>query len=394
MTRNTVRDETGTRTRVVVLGGGYAGALAANRLQQNPSIDITIVNPRPEFVERVRLHEMVARSGEATVDLAGLLGPGVQLVVDTATRVDGPGRTVELASGRAVSYDYLIYAVGSTGTVPEATPGAREFSYPIAEFEQAQRLRSKLDSLAPDARICVVGGGLTGIEAAAELAEQRPSGTVVLLCGGILGPGLGARARASVRRQLRRLHVDVQDEATVAAVDAGGVHTTDGRKVPAAVTIWTAGFGVPGLAADSGLRTDLMGRVLTDETLVSVDDPRIIAAGDAAAPSGQPLRMSCQAAMPLAARAANTVLALVSGDKPTALAQSFVGTNISIGRRHGTIQPSARDDSPRNLYLGGKIAALVKEQVCTMVVKQIAKEGRAPGSYGWPGSKRRPDRVG
>ena len=45
-------------------------------------------------------------------------------------------------------------------------------------------------------------------------------------------------------------------------------------------TIWTAGFGVPDLAAHSGLRTDGLGRLLTDETLTSVDDPRIVAAGD------------------------------------------------------------------------------------------------------------------
>jgi NADH dehydrogenase FAD-containing subunit len=52
----------------------------------------------------------------------------------------------------------------------------------------------------------------------------------------------------------------------------------------------------------SGLRTDALGRLLTDETLTSVDDDRIVAAGDAAAPSDQPLRMSCYAAGPLGAR--------------------------------------------------------------------------------------------
>ncbi|EUA29995.1 NADH dehydrogenase domain protein [Mycobacterium xenopi 4042] len=79
------------------------------------------------------------------------------------------------------------------------------------------------------------------------------------------------------------------------------------------MTVWTAGFGVPDLAARSGLSTDALGRLLTDETLTSIDDPRIVAAGDAAAPSGQPLRMSCQAAGPLGVQAANTVLARIAG---------------------------------------------------------------------------------
>lgn len=387
MSNNTAPDRLDERVRVVVLGGGYAGALAANRLQQNPSIDISVINPRPEFVERVRLHELVAGSGEATVDLAGLLGARVRLIVDTAERVDAPRQVVELQSGANVPYDYLIYAVGSTGTVPASVPGAMEFSYPIGELEQAERLSATLDETPRDAQICIVGGGLTGIEAAAELAEQRPDSKVVLFCGGILGPTLGTRARASVRRQLERLRVDIHDDATVAEVTADTVRLADGREVPAALTVWTAGFGVPHLAASSGLRTDSMGRLLTDEMLVSLDNPRIVAAGDAAAPSGQPLRMSCQAAMPLAARAAGTVLDLVSGNEPTALAQAFVGTNISIGRRYGTIQLSTKDDAPRSFYVGGKLAAIVKEQVCRTVVKQIAKEGRAPGSYKWPGAK-------
>ena len=67
---------------------------------------------------------------------------------------------------------------------------------------------------------------------------------------------------------------------------ADHVVLADGRTLPSAVTIWTAGFGVPGLAAASGLTTDALGRLLTDETLTSIDDPRIVAAGDAASPSG------------------------------------------------------------------------------------------------------------
>ena len=157
--------------------------------------------------------------------------------------------------------------------------------------------------------------GLTGIETASELAEQGR--TVTLVCGGSAGP-VAVRAGPAVGRQ-----VDAQARRHGArgptwwprsAADA--VVFADGAVRPSAVTIWTAGFGVPELAADSGLRTDALGRLLTDETLTSVDDGRIVAAGDCAAPSGQPLRMSCQAAGPLGAQAANTVLSRIAGEEP------------------------------------------------------------------------------
>ena len=390
MTVTNKRPKAIRRSSVVVIGGGYAGALAANRLQQNPDLDITIINSRSLFVERVRLHQMVAGSGKATVALAEILGERVRLIVDTATRIDVANRTVALESGGSVSYDYLIYAVGSTGTVPAGMHGAREFAYPISELEQAERLRAALIELPEDAPICVVGGGLTGIEAASELAEQRPKARVTLLCGGTLAPSVSEKGRASVRRQLVRLGVEIDDAAMVAELRGDHVRLADGRVVPSAATVWTAGFGVPDLAARSGLSTDELGRLLTDETLTSIDDERIIGAGDATAPAGQPLRMSCQAAMPLAARAVNTVLDRVAGNQPTPLGQSFVGQNISIGRRYGTIRLAHSDDTPRSFYVGGKMAATIKEYVCTMVVKQIAKESRKPGSYSWPGAKKLP----
>ncbi|MBO0677848.1 FAD-dependent oxidoreductase [Mycolicibacterium sp. S2-37] len=390
MSVDNARPKPAAKRHVVVIGGGYAGALAANRLQQNRDIAITIINPRPVFVERVRLHELVARSGEATVDLATLLGDNVRLIVDTATRIHATSRTVELASGTQLSYDYLIYAVGSTGTVPAGISGAQEFAYPIGELEQAQRLRATLDQLSKDAPICVVGGGLTGIEAAAELAEQRPDAKVTLLCGGVLAPSVGEKARVSVRKQLTRLGVAIEDKAVVAEVHADHVRVSDGRVLPSVATVWTAGFGVPDLAARSGLTTDAIGRLVTDETLTSVDDPWIIGAGDASAPAGPPLRMSCQAAMPLAARATSTVLARLAGAEVKALNQSFVGSNISIGRKHGTIQAAHQDDTPRGFYIGGRLAAYIKEMVCSTVVKQISKESRKPGSYSWPGAKKQP----
>src|SRR5689334_11301777 len=128
------------RTHVVVVGGGYAGTLAANHLRQRPDIDVTLVNPRPVFVERIRLHQMVANTGTATVDYGSLLGEGIQLIVDTADHIDAAARRVVLGSGSVLDYDYLIYAVGSTGATALAVPGVAQFAYSVADLESAQRL--------------------------------------------------------------------------------------------------------------------------------------------------------------------------------------------------------------------------------------------------------------
>jgi NADH dehydrogenase FAD-containing subunit len=380
------------RTHVVVIGGGYAGVIAANHLRVNGDIAVTLVNPRPQFVERIRLHQLVTGSDDAVVEFSDVLGADVRLVVDSAHRIDAAARRVELASGAALDFDYLIYAVGSTGA-PLTVPGAAEFAYPISEFEHGEPLRAAMADVRPGSPITVVGAGPTGIETAAELGEEGH--TVTLVCGGVLGPYLSVPARKSVARRMRKLGVTVVDgpDAKVVEVRERSVVLADGRELPSTLTIWTAGFGVPDLAARSGLSTDALGRLLTDETLTSVDSPRIVAAGDAAAPSNSPLRMSCQAAIPLGAQAANTVLSRIAGTEPAVINQAFTGQCISLGRKAGTIQVAHLDDRVTPLYIGGRAAATIKEAVCKGTITFLSREARKPGSYFWLKGGKRAERL-
>jgi NADH dehydrogenase len=372
-----------SHTEVVVVGGGYAGVLAANRLTQRDDVDVTLVNPRPTFVERIRLHQLVAGNHPAVLDHTAVLARRVRLVVDSATRIDVAGRSVALASGRTVGYDHLVYAVGS-GSAASPVPGVAEFAHRLASLEEAERLRQVLDATPATAPVTVVGAGPSGVETAAELAAAGRS--VTLVCGGVLNPYLHPRGRRAVAGHLAALGVAVLDGpgTTATAVTRDAVELGDGRRLPSTVTIWTAGFGVPDLAARSGLRTDALGRLLTDETLTSLDDVHVVAAGDSAAPSGHPFRMSCQAAGPLGAHAADTVLRRIAGEEPTPVALGFLGQCLSLGRRAGVFQLAHRDDTARALHLGGGPAARLKEVVCWGTVQQLKIEARRPGTYRVP----------
>ncbi|MEV0714588.1 FAD-dependent oxidoreductase [Asanoa sp. NPDC050611] len=368
------------KTEVVVVGGGYAGVLAANRLTRRDGVTVTLINPRPAFVERIRLHQLVGGSDDAVVDYRSVLAGAVRLVVDTATRIDAATRRVTLASGGNLAYDYLVYAVGS-GSASPSVPGAAEYAYPISTFEDAERLRPVFDAAPASAPLTVVGAGSTGIETASELAELGRK--VTLVCGRVLGAYLHPRARRAVAKRLVALGVTLVEGpgATVTSVTREAVQLADGRELPSSVTIWTAGFGVPDLAARSGLRTDSVGRLLTDETLTSVDDARIVAAGDSAAPSDLPVRMSCQSAVQLGPQAAETVLSRIAGARPTTFDVGLFGQCISLGRGAGVVQYAHRDDTVTGVFhLGGRSMALLKEGVCRNTVWQLSHEARKPGS--------------
>ncbi|GAA2931786.1 hypothetical protein GCM10010518_18170 [Kitasatospora cinereorecta] len=206
---------------------------------------------------------------------------------------------------------------------------------------------------------------------------------MTLVCGGPLGPYLHTRGRRSVGKRLAKLGVTVIDgsDAKVSAVTRETVRLVNGRELLSEVTVWTVGFGVPDLAARSGLSTDAAGRLLTDETLTSVDDARILAAGDAAAPSGLPLRMSCLNAAPLAARAVDTVFSRLAGEQPESLHQSFYAQCVSLGRSAGIYQFANRSDVAIGLHIDDGLGARIKEMVCTGTLKHLAAEAHKPGSF-------------
>ncbi|GAB6936886.1 NAD(P)/FAD-dependent oxidoreductase [Isoptericola variabilis] len=383
-------------TQVVVVGGGYAGVTAANRLTKRDDVAVTLVNPRPQFVERIRLHQRVAGTHSAVVDYASVLADGVRLEVATAERIDAAGRRLVLADGGTLGYDYLVYAAGSTGATP-TVPGAAEHAFPLTSLEEADRLVPALAAAGPAARVTVVGAGPSGIETASELAEQGHA--VTMVCGDLLGPYLHPNGRRAVTAALARLGVAIVagPGATVTAVTADAVQLADGRDLPSDVTVWTAGFRAAGLAARSGLSTDDAGRLRTDETLTSVDDDRIVAAGDAGTPSGLAYRMSCQAAGQLGAAAGDTVLARLAGREPRPATVGFVGQCLSLGRGDGLFQFAGRGDVPVRAFLGGRrgsrAGAWLKELICRSTVLQLTWEARRPGLIRYPafiGDPRRP----
>jgi len=243
-------------TKVVVVGGGYAGVMAANRLTQRDDVAVTLVNPRPKFVERLRLHQLVGGSHAPVVDYPEILAERIRLVVDTATAIDATGRTVTLAGGDTLAYDYLVYAPGSGSVDLSSIPGAAEFAYPAASLEAATRLRKVIDAVPSSAPVTVVGSGATGIEVASEFADQGRA--VTLVCGEVLCPYLHPRVRRRFAKRLAKLGVTViaGPEARVTGVSRHAAQLRNGRELLSEVTIWTAGFAVPDLARRSGLSTD------------------------------------------------------------------------------------------------------------------------------------------
>ncbi|MEV7098811.1 FAD-dependent oxidoreductase [Amycolatopsis sp. NPDC051045] len=357
--------------RIVVLGAGYAGANAAARLAKRlhpADTEITLVNADPGFVERVRMHQLATGQDLKHRPLTEVFaGTGVRVRVARVTAVDAERRTVGLADDLGeIAYDTLVYALGSAAA-DCGVPGVAEHAHDLAGKQSALRLRARLAGLAAGGTVLVAGAGLTGIEAATEIAEARPDLEVSLVARGTLGDWLSEKARRHLRKAVDRLGITVHEGTDVAGVEPTGVVTTDGRTIPAQVTVWTAGFAVHPIAAATTLRVSATGRIVVDETMRSVSHPDVYAVGDAAlAPGagGTPLRMSCASGVPAAYQAAEAIAARLTGRPLPPNKIGYTAQCISLGRRDAVLQWVTPDDQPKPSSLTGKTAARLKEMIC------------------------------
>ena len=365
--------DSGTDHRILVAGGGYAGLTAAARIgERDLTRALTLIDSKPEFVERIRLHEIAAGTSPRSLPYAPFMAErGARFVCTAIESIDATEKTVRVrGSGGAetLPYDTLIYALGS-GTDRGAVPGISEHATVLDSPGDAWALR---DALTPGKILLIAGGGLTAIEAACEIAERLPAVQVVLAPGREFGPsdapgGLSTAGFSHIEATLDRLGVKVYAGARIKALTARRALFEDGAEADFDVCLWAAGFRVPTLARDAGIAVTNTGQIVTDETLASVSHPDVIAVGDAAhvvADPGGKCRMSCAAGRPMGERAAETVAARLGGKAPAPFGFGYAFRCISLGRDDGLIQFVDAQDRPVDEVWTGARGARWKEYIC------------------------------
>lgn len=375
--------------RIVVLGAGYAGAYAAGSLagRLHPAdAEITVVNAEPDFVERMRLHQLAAGQELKRRPLAEMFaGTGIRLRLARVEGLDVERRIVTLNDGE-LSYDTLVYTLGSA-VADRGVPGVAEHAFHVTGRAGALRLRERLDGLGEGARVLVVGEGLTGIETATEIAESRPGLRVALVARGEPGDWLSPGARRHLRRAFERLGVTVHEHTVVERVEAGRAIAAGGVVLASDATVWCGGFAVGQIAAESGLKVAETGQIVVDDAMRSVSHPDVYAAGDSAyviMGNGRPLPMSCASAGFTSMQAANAIVARLTGRKAWSVPMAYYGNHISLGRRDAIFQLVGRDTRAASWSLRGRTAARLKNGILNSVAY-----GMGHPSFGLPTRRRR-----
>lgn len=379
-----------TTHRVLILGAGYAGMSAAiqlaARVKRREGVQVTLVNAQERFTERLRLHMTATGQQLAELNIPELLeGTGAQFVRGWVTAVDADAKIVQIDDDRVLHYDTLMYGLGSVADTA-AVPGVEDCAYSLNSAQDAEVLADRLARLG-SGTVVVCGSGLTGIESAAEIAEQHPGLNVVLLGRAEPGAAMNPKAKAYVQRALDRLGVQVRSGVEVVKVLPDAVELTGAESIAADVVLWTSGTRVSPLAAAAGLTVDERGRIVTDAALRSVSHPEVYAVGDAAAirQGYGVMHGTCQGGMPTGVHAAVSLVRALEGKQPKSFRFGYYHTPVSLGRHDAVVQFTRPDDSPRWVYLAGRVAARYKETVTASPWPTFGRMKKMPASGAfWP----------
>jgi hypothetical protein len=192
------------------------------------------------------MHQMATGQQLAHFDIPDMIdGTGIEFAQGSATSVD-PERRQVVVGDVTLDYDYLIYAIGSrtdTSSVPGADTHAYTLDHPLA-------LAERLAELPAGAAVTVCGNGLTGLEAATEIAESYPHLRVVLLGRDVPASAMGEKARAYVRRSLERLGIEVRwaGQLRCLRLDHRLFRIAIGRRLRSGRRLARAHYGRPGPA--------------------------------------------------------------------------------------------------------------------------------------------------
>jgi NADH dehydrogenase FAD-containing subunit len=340
-------------TQVAIVGGGYAGVLAALRATR-AGLDVTLVTPHANFSERIRLHEQLRGRGPQPVPLRTLLNDDVRVHQAHVTHIDLPRRTLETSTG-LVQYDACIVAAGSLPA--QRLEGSREHAFAV-DAQGLGRLReailARCRTRHAPVRVAVCGGGATAVELAAEVAVL--AGVEVTLIADVLTPGLSSAARASVYRALQRSNIALVLDARITRIAERGREAmveSERGALTFDLCVDATGFRAAPLLGATGLKVNGAGQCLLASTLAVPAADGLFIAGDAGVVDGvEGAPMGCKSAMPMGAHAADNVARYLRGAALHAFSFRDILTCIQVGRgavavAHATREPMTDGSAER-----------------------------------------------
>nr|WP_272903144.1 FAD-dependent oxidoreductase [Xenorhabdus sp. Sc-CR9] len=292
-----------------------------------------LVSPKPNVTIRPRLYE--AKLDNMSPDISKqIAAAGVEYIAGKIEKIDSDNKilTINLVNGSqtTLTYDRFVLATGSQLTIPPV-PGFYEYGFNVDTLEDAQRLEAHLQALKsePDSHarntVVVVGGGLTGLESAAEMPARLKAilgdnvniRVLIVDTAPALGAGMGADASLVIQQALSECGVESRAGLRVEAIDNKSITLSNRECIESNTVVLATGVKANTLTEQISSKQDTSGRIISDSYLHAKAISGVFVAGDTVkAPTddkGNYNLMTCQHALSLGRVAGHNAAAELTG---------------------------------------------------------------------------------
>jgi NADH dehydrogenase len=402
----------GRRPRVVIVGGGFGG-VAAVRALKHADVDILLIDRRNHHVFQPLLYQVataVLSPSEVAAPLRQLAQQhrNLSVLMAEVTNINLATKQVTASPpglpARRLSFDYLVVATGAHPTYF----GHDEFAAHATSLKtlaDAEAIRTRILSayeLAeqtddPEVRsraltFVLVGGGPTGVELAASLAQMaritlrsnfrriNPEETRILLIEGTkrVLPSFDESLSDKVLHHLQQLGIEVRTGVMVEHVHEKGA-VVGGERIGSNTVLWTAGVQASAIVKQLGVATDRAGRVGVGPLLSLANHPEVFVIGDAAGVSqdGHPLPGVAQVAIQ-EGRFVGRVIDAQTRGRPVVKPFRYHdrGTMAVVGKNFAVLERG-------RLRLSGILAWFVWALVHVMFLPQLQNRLRVQTQWLW-----------
>ncbi|MDO3675541.1 NAD(P)/FAD-dependent oxidoreductase [Paenibacillus ehimensis] len=321
--------------KLVILGGGYGGLTVAKELLEGeiPADTVMIMVDRMPYQGlKTEYYALAAGTvSEQDIRVHFPVDPRLILKYGEVTAVDPEQKVIRFANDEPLSYDWLVIALGCVDKYHNI-PGAQEFSNSIQSLSATRKTYQAANDTAPYGQITIVGGGLSGVEMAAELRESRPDLNIRILDRGasVLSP-FPERLQRYVREWMLEHDIELRSHVSLNRLE-GGLLYNQQEIIQTDITIWTAGIQPSPIVQNLNLPKDNQGRLTINEYHQLPDYNEIYVVGDCAA---LPFSPSGQAAEAQGKQVAEVLQAVWKNETPRLGKIKLKGVLGSLGKKAG-----------------------------------------------------------
>lgn len=320
---------------LVILGGGYGGLSAAVKLLGGyipDDVMIILIDRMPYQGLKTEYYALASGSvSEMDIRTSFPLDPRLTLYFSEVNRIDLANKLVELNGEDWISYDWLIISLGCVDLFRDI-PGAREYAHSIQSLSSARQTYQKIFEVKPYGQVTIVGGGLSGVEVASELRENRPDLRIRILDR---GPSILSAFPESLQEYVRQWFlkhdVEMRSHISLSRIEEGLLHNRQ-EPIRTDITIWTAGIQPSPVIQQLDLQKDAMGRVVINKYHQVPTYPEVFVVGDCAS---LPYAPSAQAAGSQGKQVAEVLQAFWKNETPKLPALKVKGVLGSLGKSAG-----------------------------------------------------------